>query len=66
MTDKYDDQILWSIGGIEWSESKTSIWRKIGTRINKKHIFDRIDHLESVGFIESQMVQKCRLADGFE
>ena len=54
MTDKYDDQILWGLSPIEWSGSKTSIWSKIGTRINKKHIFDRIDHLESVKFIESR------------
>ena len=56
MTDKYDDSILWIISPIEWSGSKTSIWRKVGTGINKKHIFDRIDHLESVEFIESRKV----------
>jgi len=49
--------ILGSLSKLNWSESKTAIWSDLGTRINKKHIFDRIDHLESAKHIESRTVK---------
>ena len=41
----------------EWTESKTAIWTKLGTRINKKDVFDRIDHLVAAQFLESRTVK---------
>ena len=41
----------------EWTESKTAIWTKLGTRINKKDVFDRIDHLVASQFLESRTVK---------
>ena len=60
LTDKYDNLILQitSLAGGQWTESKTAIWKEIrritGTYVNKKAVFDRIDHLESVGFLKSK------------
>jgi hypothetical protein len=49
--------ILESLSKLNWSESKTAIWSDLGTRINKKHIFDRIDYLEEMKMIESQTIK---------
>mgnify|MGYP003677974657 CR=1 FL=1 len=63
LTDKYDNLILQitRLAGGEWTESKTAIWKEIrritGMEVNKKAVFDRIDHLESVGHIESKSVK---------
>jgi DNA-binding PadR family transcriptional regulator len=60
LTDKYDNLILQitRLAGGEWTESKTAIWDEIcritGMEVNKKAVFDRINHLESVGHIESK------------
>ena len=53
MTKKYDTEIL-SIIGREWCESKTWIWKKIGVKVNKKHIFDNIDYLVTEGYLEKR------------
>ena len=57
MTANYDDKILGMMSKSEWTESKTSIWTKLGTRINKKDVFDRIDHLVAAQFLESRTVK---------
>ncbi len=57
MTSKYDNMILGMMSKLEWTESKTAIWRKLGTNLNKDDIFKRIDHLESVEHIESKKVK---------
>jgi hypothetical protein len=63
LTDKYDNLILQitRLAGGEWTESKTAIWDEIcritGMEVNKKAVFDRINHLESVGHIESKSVK---------
>ena len=63
LTDKYDNLILQitSLAGGQWTESKTAIWAEIcriaGMKVNKKAVFDRINHLESVGFLKSKSDQ---------
>jgi len=57
LTANYDDKILGMMSKSEWTESKTAIWTKLGTRINKKDVFDRIDHLVAAQFLESRTVK---------
>jgi hypothetical protein len=60
LTGKHDNLILEIVGivGGQWTDSKTWIWDEVcritGLTVNKKGIMDRIDHFESVGFIESK------------
>jgi DNA-binding HxlR family transcriptional regulator len=64
MAEQYDNMILRSLGK-EWNESKTAIWdnvcRTTGTNVNKKLIFDRINHLESAGHIESRSYPEIKI-----
>ena len=64
MAEQYDNMILRSLGK-EWNESKTAIWDNVcritGTNVNKKLIFDRIDHLESAKHIESRSYPEIKI-----
>ena len=66
LTGKHDNSILQitSLVSGHWTESKTAIWNEIcritGMKVNKKAVFDRINHLESVGFLESKTVKNTK------